>query len=125
MGKQLYLKNVYILQVQEMARQTENSEDLNVSQVSESIQKVLLNSAELTFPFKTNYNTRAAFSEKKLPGYNLDSRQLKQEYYRAKSTYKRDKTKANSDNIIAGSKAHKTQKRNRLKRNKAETSPKK
>ena len=93
-----------------------NSEDLSVNVVNITIQRILLSSAKLTFPVKAGNQSSGARLTKTLPGYNLDSRILKQNYYRAKNKYKQNRKKQNNlDDLRDKSKAYKAE-INKLKR---------
>ena len=103
--QQEYVENIDLSLVEELIRKIYKFGDLPVNDVNMTIQRILLSSAKLTFPVKAGNQSSGARLTKTLPGYNLDSRMLKQNYYRAQNKYKQNENKNNLDDLRDKSKA--------------------
>jgi len=93
--------------VEDLVNRIENSEQLCVNEVTDSLNQIMLKSAEMTFPVRQKNIRHKMKKNNFIPGFNLDSKRLKAEYYKAKNCYKRNKTQANHTEMTIKSKNYK------------------
>ena len=86
-----FIDNINMQLVEDLISRIDSSEELSVDDITVKINQILLNSAEDTFPVKMKKGRTSIRFRKDIPGYSIDSKQLKQEYYKAKNAYKRQK----------------------------------